>query len=80
MLDNVQIYSVPQECNHTYKDGYLTRKQTSEAARIVKRKTLQTAKYSHLEDIAFCMKTENTALKMRTRFKSSNALLRRFKY
>ena len=80
MLHIVQIYSIPQECHHTYKDGYLTRKQTSEEAGIVKRKTLQTAKYSHLENTAFCMKTENIAIKMRTRFKSPNGLLQMFKY
>jgi len=80
MLDTVHKYSVPQECHRTYKDRYLTRKQASEEAGIVKRKTLQKAKYSHLEDTAFCIKTENTALKMRTRFKNSNGLLESFKY
>jgi hypothetical protein len=80
MLDIVQIHSIPQECHHTYKDGYLARKQTSNEAGIVERKTLQTAKYSHLEDTAFCMKIENSALKMRTRFNSSNGLPQRFKY
>ena len=80
MLDIVQIYSIPQECPHTYKDGYLNRKQTSEEAGIVKRKTLQTAKYSHSEDTTFCTKTENIAPKMRARFKSSNGLLQMFKY
>lgn len=68
-----------KECHHTYKDEYLTRKQVTDAG-IVKRKTIQTAKYSHLEDTAFCMKTENTALKMRTRFQSSNGFLQSFKY
>lgn len=68
-----------KECHHTYKDEYLTRKQATEAGN-VKRKRIQTAKYSHLEDTAFCMKTENTALKMRTRFQSSNGFLQSFKY
>jgi hypothetical protein len=80
MLDIDQIYSIPQECHHTYKDGYLTRKQASEEAGIFKRKKLQTAKYSHLEDTAYCMKTENIALKMRTMFRSSNGFLQRFQY
>jgi hypothetical protein len=80
MLDIVQIYSIPQECHHAYNDRYLTRKQASEEAGIFKRKILQTPKYSHLEDTAYCMKTENIALKMRIMFKSSNGFLQRFQH